>query len=379
MSPFGAIAVMLATFTAQNGGTIELGKRLRQIEIDRSRGDLAGAESLLAEAETAIAQNAPLKRWQAAILRERGLLRDDEGFAAEAIPLYEQAVALLRAEPSPNANAIGVTLANLAGAKVDCGDAAVGLSLAAEAMTAIGETAHPDFAFALYAHGLALHALGQNLDALHDLRAALAIWNAASEPDYGQIALLNDTIALCYYNLGYANKAEAAERESLAIRGRFFGDHSIGTGASLNNLGVFLARTERYSEAEESLNMAAAIFDPLGKTATQRLLTVLENLGQLYLMVAARSGAYYAKAETVYRHKLAIEQQIFGDSDVRVSSSLEALGEVLYHQRTYNEAATVYHRGLTLQETILGESDPRTQAAEKRYRLIARKIKAPVH
>src|SRR5580658_2274623 len=99
MSPFGAIAVMLATFIAQNGVTIELGERLRQIEAERSRGNLAGAESMLAVAETKITQNALLRPWEAAILRERALLRDDEGLPAEAIPLYERAVALLRVSP----------------------------------------------------------------------------------------------------------------------------------------------------------------------------------------------------------------------------------------------------------------------------------------
>ena len=58
--------------------------------------------------------------------------------------------------------------------------------------------------------------------------------------------------------------------------------------------------------------------------------------------------------------ELAIEEGIFGESDVRVSPTLEMLGEILYRERAYNEAGRLYGRGLALQQAVLGGSDPRT-------------------
>ena len=75
-----------------------------------------------------------------------------------------------------------------------------------------------DFAVSLYAHGIALHGLGQNTESLRDLRESLDIWQRAAEPDYAQVALLKEAMARCFADLGYSNQAETSQREALAIR-----------------------------------------------------------------------------------------------------------------------------------------------------------------
>jgi tetratricopeptide (TPR) repeat protein len=252
------------------------------------------------------------------------------------------------------------------------------LSLSTQAMTlllASVDRTHPEFAVSLYAHGVALHSLGRNAEALRDQREALDIWRRAAEPDYVQLALLNDSIAMCLTDLGYHSQAEASEREALAIRQKTLEPNSLGIAASLNNLGVILSREQRFSEGRQSLESAALIFEQFGESEQQRLTAVLGNLGGLYYAQARNRAQLYAKAEEVYRRKLAIEERMLGPSDTRVAATLAMLGEVLYRERAYNEAGRIYGRSLAIQQAAFGSQDPKTQAAAKRYNVLVKKMK----
>ncbi|MGO9258271.1 MAG: hypothetical protein ACLQU1_18440 [Bryobacteraceae bacterium] len=114
-----------------------------------------------------------------------------------------------------------------------------------------------------------------------------------------------------------------------------------------------LTRAQRFSEGQQSLARAALIFEQFGESEQRRLTAVLGNLGALYYSQARNSAQLYAKAEDVYRRKLAIEEGMFGLSDVRVSATLEMLGEILYRKRAYNKAGRVYGRGLAIQQPVL--------------------------
>jgi tetratricopeptide (TPR) repeat protein len=356
----------------------ELDRRLRLVEAERSHGRLAAAESLLASVQADIERaEGPGLRLVAA-LKEHGLLRDDAGRPEEAIPFYERALAVVRAQPDASPVSEGVLLANLASSHADCGDSALALSLSTQAMTlllaSVGRT-NPKFAESLYAHGVALHSLGRNAEALRDQREALDIWRRAADPDYAQLALIEDSIALCLTDLGYHNQAEASEREALAIRQKTLAPNSLGIAASLNNLGVILAREQRFSEGRQSLESAALIFEQFGESEQPRLTAVLGNLGGLYYAQARNNAQLYSKAEAVYRRKLAIEEQMLGPSDVRVAATLAMLGEVLYRERAYNEAGRIYGRALAIQQAAFGSQDPKTQASAKRYNAMAKKMK----
>jgi tetratricopeptide (TPR) repeat protein len=313
----------------------------------------------------------------AVALKEHGLLRDDAGRSEEAIPFYERALAMIRRQPEANPVNVGLLLANLACSHAERGDSDLALSLATEAVTSLRASVdrmYPDFAVTLYAHGIALHSLGRNTEALRDLREALDIWRHAAEPDYPQIALLKDAIAACLGDLGYNSQAEASAREAFAIRSKILEPNSLGVAASLNNLGVILAHEQRYSEARQTLEKSAATFEQFGEREQQRLTAVLGNLGNLLYTQARTSAQLYAKAEEVYRHKLTIEERMLGPSDVRVAATLEMLGEVLYRERAYNEAGRTYGRGLAIQQSAFGSTDPKTQTAAKRYNALVKKM-----
>jgi len=355
----------------------ELDRRLRLVEAERSRAHLAAAESMIADLQAEIERKGSALQLAVA-LKERGLLRDDAGRPEEAIPFYERALALVRAQPGVSDVTAGLLLANLASSHADHGDSELALSLSNEAMTLLRASADrtdPDLAIALYAHGVALHSLARNAEALRDQREALGIWRNAAKPDYAQMALVHEAIAGCLADLGYSGQAEASERKALAIRAKILEPNSLGIAASMNNLGVILAHAQRFTEGRELLEKAALIFEQSGDSEQQRLTAVLDNLGRLLYSQARNSPQFYAKAEEVYRRELAIEERMLGPSDIHVAATLEMLGEVLYRERAYNEAGRIYGRGLAIQQATFGLGDPKTQAAAKRYSALVKKIK----
>jgi tetratricopeptide (TPR) repeat protein len=359
--------------------SLDLDHRLRLVEAERSHGRLAAAESMLADVQADIERTQGSSLELIVALREHGLLREDAGRSEEAIPFYERALALARAQPGVHPSTVGLLLANLAGSHADCGESDVALALSTESMAILRanvDRADTDFAVSLYAHGIALHSLHRHADALRDLREALDIWRSSAKPDYAQLALLHEAIASCLSDLGYSNQAEASERESLAIREKILEPNSFGIAASLNNLGVILARARRLSEGRQALERAALIFGQSGKSEPKRLADVLGNLGAVYYDEARNSSTLYAKADEVYRRKLAIEERMLGPSDVHMVPTLEMLGEVLYCERAYDEAGRVYGRGLAIQQAAFGSADPKTKAAAKRYSVLVKKMTA---
>jgi len=367
--------LLCAAQAAQDTG--DLDRRLGLAEVERSHGHLAAAESMLAGLQAEIERTeAPGLRLLVA-LREQGLLRDDEGRPQEAIPFYERALAIVRARPEAKPVTIGALLANLASSYADCGDGGRALALATESMTILAgvDRTNPEFTLALYAHGVALRRLGRSTEALRDLREALAIWRQSVEPNFAPVSLIQEGIVACLIDLGFFNQAEATEREALALREKSLEPDSPAVASSLNNLGVILAREQRFSEGRPLLERSARILEQFGEKEQQRLATVLGNLGGLLLAQARNSAPLYAKAEEVYRHKLAIEERLFPPGDVRVAQTLETLGEILYSEHAYQEAGQTYGRGLAIQQAAYGPSDPQTQAAAKRYNTLVKKMK----
>lgn len=357
----------------------ELERRLRLADQQRLQGRLAAAESTLAAVQGEIERTEGPGFLLAMAFKEHGLLRDDEGRPEQAIPLYEQALAMVRAQPGATPVMVGLLLADIAGARADAGDAAQALAVSTEAMNLLQgavERMSPSFAVALYAHGVALHSLGRNVEALRDLRESLDIRKHAAEPGYGQWALTSEAMAGCFSDLGYSSQAEASAREALSLRMKFLEPDSLGIAASLNNLGVILARNRRLSEGRQALEQSAAMLEKFGEREERRLAEVLQNLGGIYYMQAANSPQLWAKAEEVYRRKLGIEERILGPSDVHIAATLEMLGEVLFRERAYNEAGQTYRRGLAIQQAVFGFADPHTQAAAKRYSALAKKMTA---
>ena len=232
----------------------ELDRRLHLVETERSHGRLAEAESMLASVQADIERTERAGLLLAGALRERGLLRDDEGRPEEAIPFYERALAMVRAEPDSRPVTAALLLAHIAVSLSDCGNSDAALLHSTEALTLLRgavDSTNPALASALYAHGVALHSLRRNNEALQDLREALDVRQHAAEPDSAQLALTDEAIAGCLSDLGYHNMAEAAERKALAIRAGIAEPDSPGVAASLNNLGVILAREQKWSEGSK--------------------------------------------------------------------------------------------------------------------------------
>ncbi len=358
----------------------ELDRRLHTAEVERTRGHLPAAESIMVDLEAELERTKGSDFLLAAALREHGMLRDDAGRSTEAISFYERALGLVRAQPDVSPLSVGLLLADLANSHADHGDSGAALALSTEAMNLLRPTedaAYPAFAAALYAHGFALHRVGRNTEALPDLRKALNLWQRSNKPDYAQMALIKESMAACFAELGYSNQAETFERDGLGIRLKNLEPNPLSIAADLNNLGVILVRAQRFTEALQSFEKAVSTLEQSGESERNRLADVLGNLGRLYYEQARNTAHFYAKAEDAYRRKLAIEEKIFGASDLRVAATLETLGEILYSERAYDEAGGIYSRGVEIQQAALGSANPATQAAVKRYKTFVKKMHVP--
>ncbi len=244
----------------------ELDRRLHTAEVERTRGHLPAAESIMVDLEAELERTKGSEFLLAAALREHGMLRDDAGRPNEAISFYERALGLVRAQPDATPVSVGLLLSDLASSHADRGDSGVALALSTEAMNLLRpteEATYPAFAVALYAHGFALHRVGRNTEALPDLRKALNLWQRSNKPDYAQMALIKESMAACFAELGYSNQAETFERDGLAIRLKKYEPNPLSVAADPNNLGVILVRAQRFTEALQSFEKARPpIFRP---------------------------------------------------------------------------------------------------------------------
>lgn len=66
----------------------------------------------------------------------------------------------------------------------------------------------------------------------------------------------------------------------------------------------------------------------------------------------------YAEAEPLYRQSLAIRQQVLGEEDPEVGTSLNLLGELFRVQARYVEAEPLQERSLAIREKALGQNHP---------------------
>ena len=89
-------------------------RRLQLVEVERSRSHLAAAEAMLADLQAEIERTEGPGLRLAMALRERGLLLEDGDRSGEAIPLYERAAAMVRAQKGASPVVLGLVLGNLA-------------------------------------------------------------------------------------------------------------------------------------------------------------------------------------------------------------------------------------------------------------------------
>ena len=148
-------------------------------------------------------------------------------------------------------------------------------------------------------------------------------------------------------------KAEQLLRRSIALREKILGRDHPQVAADLNNLGLIHNRRRDYTEAQVIfLRALAALEKTLGPT--HRLIAAcLNNLGLAYWRQRD-----YPRAEDHFRRALEVNEQLYGSESLRVTNALGNLGIIAKERGNYARAETLYRRVLAIQETHLGQNHP---------------------
>ncbi len=320
------------------------------------------------------------------------------GRYAEAIPLAERYVELMRARVGETHEDYAAALSNLAHSLQGADRVAEAEPVFRKAIAA-GEASlgpnHSDLATDL--RGLA--EVLQDLDRLAEAevlhRRALAIHEANLGPDDAQVGDDLNGLAQLLKTTNRLAEAEPLMRRSLAIAEARLGPTHSDVAIRLNNLGALLLGTNRIAEAEALMRRALAIDEAnLGRnnaTTAGRIgnlaqvlvarnalaeaepllretLTIVEaQLGADHPSVAValgnlaallRHAGRLAEAEPLFKRALAIDEARFGASHRRLAVHLNNLGQVLSELGRNDEAEPIMRRALAIDEAILGQDHP---------------------
>ncbi len=283
---------------------------------------------------------------------------DQQGKYNEAIPLAEQALAILKKVLGENHLNTATSLNNLAGLYEFQGRYAEAEPLYKEALAIykqqLGDN-HPSTASIL--NNLAIFYFSQKkyAEAEPFYKEDLAIRKQQLGDNHPDTAISLNNLILFYESQGRYSEAEPLYKQALAIKKQQLGDNHPDTAQSLNNLAILYYSQGRYSEAEPLLKEDLAISkQQLGDNHPDTA-TSLNNLAVFY-----QSQGRYSEAEPLYKEALAIFKQQLGDNHPLTASSLDNLASLYESQGRYSEAEPLYHRSLAIIKQQLGDNHPDT-------------------
>ncbi|MBE5229316.1 MAG: tetratricopeptide repeat protein [Microcystis aeruginosa PMC 728.11] len=281
-----------------------------------------------------------------------------QGRYSEAEPLYKQALAIWKQQLGDNHPSTATSLNNLAALYRVQGRYSEAEPLYKQALTIIKQQLgdnHPDTASSLNNLAELYRVQGRYSEAEPLYKQALAIWKQQLGDNHPDTAQSLNNLAALYESQGRYSEAEPLFKQALAIRKQQLGDNHPLTAQSLNNLALLYQSQGRYSEAEPLYKQALAIWkQQLGDNHPDTA-TSLNNLAELY-----KSQGRYSEAEPLYKQALAIRKQQLGDNHPDTASSLNNLAALYYSQGRYSEAEPLYKQALAIWKQQLGDNHPDT-------------------
>ncbi len=231
-------------------------------------------------------------------------------------------------------------------AHIEVGRASEGARLADEAagvlLTCVGD-AHPDFANALSAGGLARLALGDVAEALGLLARARSIY----EPHRDELIVREMICELCgRWGDALARLGHFVESERLLVEGLGEAEQEPALSAEVRAamaqaLGVGLRFAGRYDDALLQYEHAADLYRATGAALPAVLLHNLAGLSSARGDDVAAED--YARAAVVLRGP---------DDSFALAQDLSGLGDALAGQSRFTEAEAAYRRALSVFEAV---------------------------
>jgi tetratricopeptide (TPR) repeat protein len=221
------------------------------------------------------------------------------------------------------------------------------------------------------------------------LQRALAIKEAAYEPDHPQVAVTLDNLGLVLGELGELPAARARLERALAIREATYGPDHPQVARTLGNLGNVLDELGKLPQAHAHHERALAIFEAAYGSDHLLVARTLTNLG-LVLRELGKLPQAHARLERA----LAIREATYGPDHPEVARTLGNLGGVLRQLGALPEARARLQRALAIFEAAYGSDHllvartltnlglvlrelgklPQAQACEQRAQAIRQKL-----
>ncbi|WP_396888901.1 tetratricopeptide repeat protein [Microcystis aeruginosa] len=313
------------------------------------------AEQALAIIKQQLGDNHPLT---AQSLNNLALLYYSQGRYSEAEPLFKEALAIRKQQLGDNHPDTATSLNNLAGLYRVQGRYSEAEPLYKEALAIwkqqLGDN-HPDTASSLNNLAGLYRVQGRYSEAEPLYKEALAIWKQQLGDNHPLTATSLNNLAGLYESQGRYSEAEPLYKQALAIWKQQLGDNHPSTASSLNNLALLYQSQGRYSEAEPLYKQALAIRKQRLGDNHPSTAASLNNLAFLY-----QSQGRYSEAEPLYKQALAIWKQQLGDNHPSTASSLNNLAGLYESQGRYSEAEPLYKQALAIRKQQLGDNHPST-------------------
>lgn len=324
----------------------ELLRTLGQVEL--SLANFTRAQDLFASAERFDVD--PLQARRDRVLRAQAQQR--AGNNAAAIATLDAELAPLRAQPSPW---LVRALDTLAQARIATGapDDAVALQResAAVAERVYGKYSPAAIAAALEV-GNTLAALQRYPQAIAALKPVLAHWRAAHLPQDDRYVAALASLASAEDSVGDLPHAEARFRELLALKQDIYTAPHDAIATTLRDLGLILAREEKFTEAESLLDRALAMQTRVFGGDHVELAKTWDARGNV--AVAQR---HFADAQTDYGNAIAMcERAHFADEVC--PRARNNLGMAYYRQNQLDAARAQMTKALEERRALFGNDHP---------------------
>jgi len=208
--------------------------------------------------------------------------------------------------------------------------------------------------------GVALYALGDNLIAKNEPKAAQPILKEASDlikkhlgPTHGYYVATLVFLAMAYERAGEVEEAESIYRQAIETGRRVEARYRIFLAQAELFLGYLLINKEAYSEAETLLRESETIYrQVMGGDTNPSVGAVRANLGLIYFLQGD-----YAKAETEDRIALDTLRKSIGPEQPVAASTEATLGLTLTREGRAAEGEPYLREALTIRKKILPPGD----------------------
>jgi len=172
-------------------------------------------------------------------------------------------------------------------------------------------------------------------------------------PDEPETAVLLDTLARLYQDLGLDARAVPLFERSLEIRRAAFGEIHTEVGDSLNRLARTLASKGDFTEAEPYFRRALEVRRELYGEDHPKVGIALNNLALI-----RHDLGHYSRAELLYRQALEIDRKHLGSKDPGTAITAGNLALLHLDRGEYAEAEELYREVLEIYRSHHGEESP---------------------